>query len=83
MYIDETDRTGTVRIKEHRRAFNAGDLRSKLVNHALETDHVPDFEMVKVLASGVSLYESRIFLEGIYTKLQLAPLNDAITIPSE
>ena len=62
--------------------FKSGDLRSKLVYHALETDHVPNFETVKELASGVNLYKSRIFLEGIYTKLQLAPLNEAVTIPS-
>ena len=58
-------------------------LRSNLVYHALETDHVPNFAMVKELASGVSLHESRIFLEGVYTKLQPAPLNEAVTVPSE
>ena len=83
MYISETGRIGTNRIKEHKRAFKTSDLRSKLVYHALETNHVSNFEMVKVLASGVSLYESRIFLEGVYTKLQPAPLNEAMTIPSE
>ena len=44
---------------------------------------MPNIEMVKVLTSGVNLYELRIFLEGIYTKLQPAPLNEAMTVPSE
>ena len=50
MYIGEAGRTGTIRIKEHKRAFKSGDLKSKLICHALETDHEHDFEMVKVLA---------------------------------
>ena len=44
---------------------------------------MPNFEIVKVLASGVNLYELRIFLEGVYTKLQPAPLNEAMTVSSE
>ena len=40
---------GTIRIKELKRAFKSGDLRSKLVYHALETDHVPNFEWLKYL----------------------------------
>ena len=35
--------------------FNSGDIKSKLVCHALETDHVRNFEKVKVLASGVNI----------------------------
>ena len=83
MYVGETGRTGTIRIKEHNRAFKAGDLRYKLIYHALETDQMPNFEMVKVLTSGVSLYESRVFLEGVYTELQPAFLSEAMTISSE
>ena len=60
-----------------------GDLRSKLVYHALKTDHMPNFEMVSVLASGVNLYESKIFLDSVYTKFQPAPLNEAMTVPSK
>ena len=58
-----------------------GDLRSKLVHYALEIDHMPYFEMMKVLASSVD--ESRMLLEGIFTKLQPALLNEAITLPLE
>ena len=83
MYIGETGRTGTILKKEHKPAFKKGNLRSKLVHHVLETDHVPDFEMMKVLASAVNRYESRVLLESIYTKLQPAPSNEAMTIPSE
>ena len=46
-------------------------------------NQVTNFEMVKLFASGVNLYESRIFLEGIYTKLQPASLNEAMTVPPE
>ena len=81
--IGETSRIGTIRIKKHKRAFNSGDIKSKLVFHALETDHVPNFDKVKVLASGVNIYHSRMFLEGVFTKLQPAPLNEARTMPSE
>ena len=83
VYIEETGWTGTIRIKEHKWALKTGDWRSKLVHHELETDHLPNFEMTNVLASGVNQYESRVLLEGIYTKLQPIPLNEAMTFPTE
>ena len=83
VYIGETGRTGIIRSNEHKRSFKSGDIRSKLVNHALETDHVPDFGMATVLAAGINSYESRLLLEAIFTKLQPAPLNEAMTLPSE
>ena len=83
MYIGETGRTGTIRIEEHKRAVKSGDLKSKFLCHALETDHLPHFEMVEVVASGVNFYKSRIFLEGVYTKLQPALLNEERTVSSE
>ena len=39
--------------------------------------------MATVLAAGVNNYESRLLLEGIFTKLQPAPLNEVMTLPSE
>ena len=77
-----TYKTGTIRLKEHESSFKTRD-RSKLVHHVLETEHVHNFEMTKVLATGVNRYESRVFLEGIFTKLQPAPLNEAMTLSSE
>ena len=82
-HIGETGRTGVIGIKEHKRAFESGGLKSKVIYHTLKTDHVPNFEVVKVLASEVNLYESRVYLEGDYIKLQPAPLNEAMTVPSE
>ena len=79
----KTGRTGTIRLKDHKRPFKTGDMRSKLVHHALETDHVPNFGKTTVLAAGIKNYESRVLLEGIFTKLQPAPLNEAMTWPSE
>ena len=57
--IGETSRIGTIRIKEYKCDFNSGDIKSKLVCHALETGHVPNFDKVKVLASGVNIYDSK------------------------
>ena len=42
-----------------------------------------NFGKVKVLASGVNIYDSRKILEGVFTKLQPAALNKARTVPSE
>ena len=81
--VVEIGRIGIIKIKEYKRPLKAGSLWSKLVYHALETDHVPNFELAKVLASGVSLYELRTFLKEVYTKLQPAPLNEAMTVPAE
>ena len=83
IYIGETSRTGTIRIKEHKRAVNSGDVKCKLVCHALETNHAPNFDKVKILASGINIYDSRMFLEDVFTKLQPAPLNEARTVPFE
>ena len=59
-----------------------GDVKSNLVCHALETHHVPNFNKVKVLASGLNIYDSRMF-RGSFPKLQPAPLNEARTVPFE
>ena len=57
-------------FKEHKRAFNSDDVKSKLVCTALETDHVLNFDKVKVLGSGVKVHDIRMLLEGVFTKLQ-------------
>ena len=68
-YITEISKTGTIRIKGHKRAFNSGDVKPEFVCHALEIDDVPNFNKVKVLASSVNIYDPRMFLEGVFTKL--------------
>ena len=60
------------RIKEHKWAFEKGDLRSKLDYQALKRHHLPNVVMVMVLSSRVKLYESRMILMGVYTMLQPA-----------
>ena len=65
VYIGETGRTGTIRLIERKRSFKSGDIYSKLVDHAFETDHVPDYGISTVLAAEVNTYETRLLLEAI------------------
>ena len=44
---------------------------------------MPNFDNVKVLASGVNVYDSRMILEDVFTTMQLAPLNEARMVPTE
>ena len=44
---------------------------------------MPDFGMATVLAAGVNSYDPRLLLKAIFTKLKPAPLNEAMTLPSE
>lgn len=82
-YIGETSRTAKIRIQEHQRSFKNSSQISKLVLHALDTDHPPDFSNVKILSTGASNYHSRIFLEGWFTRQHRHAINDASAIPSE
>ena len=44
----------TIRLKEYKKSFKTGDIRSKLVHYAVETDQMPNFEVTTALASGVN-----------------------------
>lgn len=50
--------------KEHEYTFKKGTLSSKIVIHALDTDHIPEFTNSSVLRSDCNIYVNRIFLEG-------------------
>lgn len=82
-YIGETSRKASTRIKEHQRGLERSSQLSKLVLHALDQDHPPDFSHVKILAKGASNYHSRIFLEAWYTRRHQYAINDAAPIPQE
>ena len=56
------NKNGTIRIKEHKHAFNSGDVKSKLVCHALEIVHVLNFDKVKVIAPDVNPLTTECFL---------------------
>ena len=54
--------------------FKSGDLRSKLIIHAFETDHIPDFGNTKFIKTNCINYHNRIFHEGWFTKMHISAL---------
>ena len=75
--------TGFLRIQEHKRNYKSGELKSKPVCHAFDTDHTPDFEDIDVLASAVTNLHQWLFLEDWYTGKQSQPYNEAKPVPTE
>ena len=43
MYTSEVSQSDAIRIKEHKQVFKLSNLKCKLVNHALNTNHVTNF----------------------------------------
>ena len=43
VYTGKNDRTEILRIQEYKRNYKNGELKPKLVCHAPDTDHTPDF----------------------------------------
>lgn len=82
-YIGETSRSLCTRISEHKRSLRCSSNLSKLVLHAIENDHPPDFANVQILSSNAKNYKSRIFLEGWNTHLNPNSINDAAQVPGE
>ena len=87
-YIDEKCRTAEIRLSKYKYSFEIGELKSKIVIHAIETDHRADFDHLKVLISNINKFNSRIFLKGKlkrqrHTSTQSAPITSACAIPLE
>ena len=76
VYISETGRTAGIRLKLHRRSFEKWEIRSKIVNHSLNTNHIPSFDNIKILDTGCKYCEARIFLEVWYTAIQSNSVNE-------
>lgn len=49
---------------------------SKIVVHAIQTDHFPDFEMTSIIKANCNIYKSSIFLEAWFIRLSKFQLNE-------
>jgi hypothetical protein len=49
-YIGETGRTLEIRLNEHKNSIRKGEITSKLVEHALNEDHIFEWDKASVLA---------------------------------
>ena len=56
VFIEETWRIGLLRIQDHKWNYKNGELKSKLVCHVLDTNHVPDFETIDVLSFDILIF---------------------------
>ena len=72
LIIGETGRTGLLRIQDHKQNYKNGELKSKLVCHALDTDHTPEFENIDVLASGIMV---QIFTNDCFWRVGIQEAN--------
>ena len=82
-YNDETSCFRVVRINEQKHAFKFGDLRSKLIDHTLNTNLAYKFGNVKIISSSVNQYKCHIFQASLFIKLQLTLLNETCMILME
>ena len=53
-YLGKIGYTGLLSIQDHKRYYKSNVLKSKLACHALDTNHVPDFECTDILMSGIT-----------------------------
>ena len=83
VYIGQTGRKLRDRINEHQRAYKIQDLNSKLFQHSMDFNHIPNFSGFKVLISNCKILSKRLFIESFLTKLSKYSINEATDIPSE
>ena len=63
-YIGETGRDFMLRLDEHKKGVLKGSKMSKLVEHAMDNSHKPEWEMKKVLWRNIHCKGKRLFLEA-------------------
>ncbi|UYV79275.1 hypothetical protein LAZ67_17001887 [Cordylochernes scorpioides] len=84
VYIGETSRDLSIRIKEHQRNISKLNPNSLIVDHARETGHTPDFNNTRILhKKNAKTKTQRLILEAIETMKHLKPLNKSIQLPSQ
>ncbi|UYV65004.1 hypothetical protein LAZ67_3002762 [Cordylochernes scorpioides] len=75
VYIGETSRDLSIRIKEHQRNISKLNPNSLIVDHVRETGHTPDFNNTRILHSNAKTKTQRLILEAIETMKHPKPLN--------
>ena len=69
------------------KAYKVQDLNSKIFQHSMELNHVPNFSSFKVLVSNCKVLSKRLFIESFYAKILCINskywINEAADIPSE
>ena len=81
-YIGETGREFNIRLEEHKKGVNRAKISSKLVEHALDSDHKPDWDKRKFLWRNIHNKGNRLFLEAWETaKIKPHALNNSIELP--
>lgn len=61
VYNGETGRPYNIRLEEHKCSFKSVNLQSKLINHAIDTSHIPGFENITTIKYNGNDFKSRIF----------------------
>ena len=74
-YIGETKRTLKVRLGEHKQAVKRGDPKNGIAVHAHESNHMIDWDGVRVKRSGMTGYWQRKTTEAIHIKLSGKTMN--------
>ncbi|UYV60750.1 PDE2A [Cordylochernes scorpioides] len=82
VYIGETSRDLSIRIKEHQRNISKLNPNSLIVDHVRETGHTPDFNNTRILHTNAKTKTQRLILEAIETMKHPKPLNKSIQLPS-
>ncbi|UYV71762.1 hypothetical protein LAZ67_9000298 [Cordylochernes scorpioides] len=83
VYIGETSRDLSIRIKEHQRNISKLNPNSLIVDHVRETGHTPDFNNIRILHTNAKTKTQRLILEAIETMKHPKPLNKSIQLPSQ
>ncbi|UYV75456.1 hypothetical protein LAZ67_13000335 [Cordylochernes scorpioides] len=83
VYIGETSRDLSIRIKEHQRNISKLNPNSLIVDHVRETGHTPDFNNTRILHTKAKTKTQRLILEAIETMKHPKPLNKSIQLPSQ
>ena len=80
-YIGETGRNLTMRLTEHKRATEKGDLSNNIAEHHLKTNHAIDWDSATCLTYSTDYYQG-ITLESWFTNLEQTALNRCQPLPA-
>ena len=80
-YIGETGRNLSMRLTEHKRATNNGDVNNHIAEHHLQMIHQIDWEFATCITYS-TVYYQRLTLESWFTNLEQMPLNRSQQLPA-
>lgn len=82
-YISETSYMAKQRLSEHQRYSKNGDLKFKLIYHAVEKEYISDINHFSNLVSNVTNLHQSLLFGAWHTRVQSPPMNKVASVPDK